>query len=134
MSAITITFSVDGADLQGYTDEYVAQLWHIAQANPAPYGDRAACRFTEHVGREIVRRWLASQPPSLWAHQGAHAESRHAEDNILSAATLRQYREWLVQCVGDEKPTTGQQLSDALQYLDSLAASLGHQLDQRGAE
>lgn len=36
----TITFEVDGDELECHTDEYLAQLWHIAQANPAPFGDR----------------------------------------------------------------------------------------------
>ena len=72
MAATTITFTVDANDLSRYTDEHIAQLWHIAQANPAPYGDADACDFAEHVGREIVRRWLATTPPELWTHQGRH--------------------------------------------------------------
>ena len=72
MATTTITFTVDANDLSRYTDEYIAQLWHIAQANPAPHGDVDACTFAEHVGREIVRRWLANTPPSLWTHQGRH--------------------------------------------------------------
>lgn len=72
MAATTITFTVDTDRLANYTDEHIAQLWHIAQANPAPYDDADACDFAEHVGREIVRRWLANTPPSLWTHQGRH--------------------------------------------------------------
>ena len=72
MASTTITFTVDANDLSRYTDEYIAQLWHIAQANPAPHGDVDACDFAEHVGREIVRRWLATTPPTLWTHQGRH--------------------------------------------------------------
>lgn len=73
MEATTITFQVEAEKLPHFTDSYVAQLWHIAQANPAPFGDAQACAFAEQVGREIVRRWLANTPPELWHHQGRHA-------------------------------------------------------------
>lgn len=72
MAATTITFTVDAHDLGRYTDAYIAQLWHIAQANPASFGDAAACEFAEHVGREIIRRWVGATPPELWTHQGRH--------------------------------------------------------------
>lgn len=72
MATTTITFTVDTNRLASHSDEYLAQLWHIAQANPAPHGDVDACNFAEHVGREIVRRWLATTPPTLWVHQGRH--------------------------------------------------------------
>lgn len=72
MAATTITFEVDADSLTRFDDEYIAQLWHISQANPAPFGDATACDFAEHVGREIVRRWLADTPPQLWTHQGRH--------------------------------------------------------------
>lgn len=68
----TITFEVDTDRLRAYTDEYLAQLWHISQANPAPFGDREACRLAEQVGREIIARWLRGVPPALWTHQVAH--------------------------------------------------------------
>lgn len=73
MAATYITFQIDADKLPHYTDAYLAQLWHIAQANPAPFGDAQACEFAEQVGREIVRRWLATTPPELWHHQGRHA-------------------------------------------------------------
>ena len=72
MAKTTITFEVDADSLPALTDTYIAQLWHVAQANPAPFGDAVACNFAEHVGREIIRRWLASTPPELWTHQGRH--------------------------------------------------------------
>lgn len=74
MTATTITFAVntDPASLGHFTDAYIAQLWHIAQANPAPFGDATACEFAEAVGREIIRRWVVGTPPELWAHQGRH--------------------------------------------------------------
>lgn len=72
MATTTITFEVDTDSMGHVTDAHIAQLWHIAQANPAPFGDRNACEFAEAVGREIVRRWLACTPPELWTHQGRH--------------------------------------------------------------
>lgn len=78
MAETTITFTVDAAQLDTYTNEYIAQLWHIAQANPAPFGDANACDFAERVGREIVRRWLAATPPMLWTHQARHIASPQA--------------------------------------------------------
>lgn len=73
MTTTSITFLIEADKLPHYTDAYLAQLWHIAQANPAPFGDAQACDFAEQVGREIVRRWLATTPPELWHHQGRHA-------------------------------------------------------------
>jgi hypothetical protein len=68
----SITFEVDADNLPSFSDTHIAQLWHVSQANPAPFGDAAACDFAERVGREIVRRWLNDKPPELWAHQGRH--------------------------------------------------------------
>lgn len=76
----TITFEVNSDSLDRYNDEYLAQLWHISQANPAPFGDRAACEFAEAVGHEIIRRYVSSQPPSLWAHQGRHVAAKQLMD------------------------------------------------------
>ncbi len=66
--AITIEFDDDA--LASNSDERLAMLWHVAQANPAPHGDRAAGDAVESIGREIIRRWLRATPPSLWHHQG----------------------------------------------------------------
>lgn len=68
----TITFDLDTDRLQSYTDQHITALWHISQANPAPFGDRDACAFAEYVAREIVRRFLAATAPDLWVHQGQH--------------------------------------------------------------
>ena len=76
MPAITITFEVDTDRLSAYTDEHLAQLWHVGQGNPAPFGDAAACDFAEHVGREVIRRWLASVGPALWTHQARHIHAK----------------------------------------------------------
>ncbi len=83
----TITFEVDGDELERHTDEYLAQLWHIAQANPAPFGDRQACGLAEQVGREIIRRFLVATPPQLWNHQGRHVANacQHA---LSTTATM----------------------------------------------
>lgn len=69
----TISIEIDTQSLETLSDQYLAQLWHVAQANPAPIEDPAAGDVTEAIAREIVRRWLASVPPELWAHQGRHA-------------------------------------------------------------
>lgn len=79
---LRIAFDLDSDRLPHYTDEHLAQLWHIAQANPAPYGDRDACRFAEGVGREIVRRWLAAAPVALWTHQAAHLVTLPAAEGV----------------------------------------------------
>lgn len=68
----TITFDVDTDGLASFNDEYIVQLWHVSQANPAPFGDATACNFAEYVGREIVRRWLDKTSPALWTHQARH--------------------------------------------------------------
>ena len=71
---IAITIPIDTNELGVLTDSYLAALWHVGQANPAPLEDRAAGDVVEYLGREIIRRFLANTPPELWAHQGRHAE------------------------------------------------------------
>jgi hypothetical protein len=70
MTAHAITIEIDDAKLASYTDEFLAVCWHVAQANPAVFGDRMAGELTELIGREIIRRWLRKVPPELWHHQG----------------------------------------------------------------
>jgi hypothetical protein len=84
-TACTITFQINACSLDGYTDEYLAQLWHISQANPAAFGDKAACEFAERVGREIIRRFVTTQPPALWTHQGRHVA---AQAQIVARAAV----------------------------------------------
>ncbi|MPM37187.1 hypothetical protein SDC9_83793 [bioreactor metagenome] len=86
MSTTNITFQVDTCNLADYGDSYLSQLWHIAQANPAEFGDAQACEFAEHVGREIVRRWLAATPPELWRHQGRHAAAASTNSHSQAEA------------------------------------------------
>ncbi len=68
----TVTFEIDTGSLNNATDAYLAQLWHLAQANPAPISDRDAGELAETIGREIIRRWLKATGPELHAHQGHH--------------------------------------------------------------
>lgn len=70
--AITIEIDDDASALASKTDAYIAQCWHVAQANPAPHSDRDAGELAEHIGREIIRRWLASPvaSPELYCHKG----------------------------------------------------------------
>lgn len=70
---LDITIPVDTDTLPNLRDEYLVALWHAAQANPAPIEDRAAARVAEAIGREIIRRFLATTPPLLWEKQGSHA-------------------------------------------------------------
>jgi hypothetical protein len=70
VTAHAITIRIDDARLAGYTDEFLAACWHVAQHNPAAYGDHAAGELAERIGREIIRRWLRDVPPELWHHQG----------------------------------------------------------------
>lgn len=68
---ITIAIDIDG--LEGYTDDYLALCWHVAQANPdSPFESPEPGMIAEHVGREIIRRWLIAVPPRLWDVQGKH--------------------------------------------------------------
>lgn len=76
--AVTVEFDLD--QLQGCTDEYLAQLWHVCQANPAEYGDRGACGMVEAVRFEIVRRWLGVAPVGLYNHQLRSANLREAQE------------------------------------------------------
>lgn len=64
----TVTFEIDTDHLRSVDDQYLAQLWHIAQANNAPHGDRAAGELVAHVGAEIIRRWILCVDPALYNH------------------------------------------------------------------
>jgi hypothetical protein len=70
MTKHAITIEIDDERLASYTDERLALCWHVAQANPAEYGDYMAGELVELIGREIIRRWLRNVPPELWHHQG----------------------------------------------------------------
>ena len=84
----TITFDIhtDAGHLTNYTDQYLATLWHIAQANPVEFGEVAAGELVEKLGREIIRRWLASVPPDLWHHQGRdHLHAKAMREHAAAA-------------------------------------------------
>ncbi|URN01213.1 hypothetical protein LUW76_46820 [Actinomadura madurae] len=69
MTKISVTFEIDDTELRSCSDPYLATLWHVAQANPAPHDDKHAGEIAERIGREIVRRWLGKVEPELWRHQ-----------------------------------------------------------------
>jgi hypothetical protein len=64
-----ITIDFDLNQLPGYTDEFLATLWQVAQANPAPHGDYHAGEIASKVGVEIIRRWLKAAPAEMYHHQ-----------------------------------------------------------------
>ncbi|NMW25328.1 hypothetical protein HFP05_13475 [Rhodanobacter denitrificans] len=73
MSIHAITVTIDTDNLSGLNDQYLATLWHVAQANPADISDTGAGRVAEAIGREIIKRFLATTGPELYSHQGHHA-------------------------------------------------------------
>lgn len=69
----TVTITIDTDTLSGVTDQYLASLWHVAQTNPVDgFENKEAGELAEQIGREIIRRFLATTPPELWAHQASH--------------------------------------------------------------
>lgn len=68
-----ITLPVDTAELSNLPPRRLAALWHAAQVNPAPIDDTDAARLVEHIGREIIARWLANTVPLVGERKGAHA-------------------------------------------------------------
>lgn len=85
MTRHAITIEINDAALPGYTDEFLAMCWHAAQHNPAEFGDAMAGDLTEHIGREVIRRWLKGVQPELWHHQGRY----QAEKWLSEFATYR---------------------------------------------
>ena len=76
-----ISIEIDEDALRNYTDEYIANLWHVAQANPAPFGDPNAARLAETLGLEIIRRWLKANPGDMYCHLGSHLHSSDIPSN-----------------------------------------------------
>jgi hypothetical protein len=64
----TITLTIDADRLASVEDAHLHALWHVAQANPAPHGDRSACALVEVITAEIVRRWLQQAPTERFKH------------------------------------------------------------------
>ncbi|MDP2398840.1 MAG: hypothetical protein Q8M53_10845 [Burkholderiales bacterium] len=86
----TIRIDIDLDALQSYADEYLAVCWHVAQANPASSFDSPEPGIiAEHVGREIIRRWLKEIPPQLWNVQGSHFAFGEKQRLVQSAAEGR---------------------------------------------
>lgn len=79
----TITIAIDTHGLQHLEDSAVASFWHVAQINPAPFGDLDACGVAEALRTEIVRRWLASVAPPLHGHQAVHVEVQRRIEGVI---------------------------------------------------
>lgn len=69
LHSIVIEINTDPAALMNITGSHLASAWHVAQANPAAYGDNNASLLVQALGDEIVRRWLAAAPADQFSHQ-----------------------------------------------------------------
>jgi len=69
MSKVSITVQINTSDLCRLSDEHIAMLWSVAQANPAKDYDREAGEIVSTIGFEIIHRWLRQNPPPLYNHQ-----------------------------------------------------------------
>lgn len=74
---VTISIEINPDDLGRVPDAQLAMLWHVAQANPAPYGDEMAGEVVTKIGWQIIRRWLATTPPEMYHHQQDHYRGMH---------------------------------------------------------
>jgi hypothetical protein len=117
MTTHAITIEIDDAKLASYTDEFLAVCWHTAQQNPAGHGDYMAGKLTEHIGREIIRRWLRNVPPELWHHQGRdhywRELTRFAKYEPGGPPEVRDTRafdsgRWVPKAAGDDSPAAAQ--------------------------
>lgn len=66
---VVIEIDTDAGALSTLASGHLANLWHVAQTNPAAYGDRDASQLVKSLGDEIVRRWLAEVPADRFVHQ-----------------------------------------------------------------
>jgi hypothetical protein len=104
MSSITITLTIDPDMLRSVTDEYLHSLWHIAQANPAPQGDRDAGNLVGGITAEIVRRWLKAAP----AEQFNHTPTAHHWTTLVQHGNWRgPGATWLPYSASTPTPNTG---------------------------
>ncbi|MGI5286593.1 hypothetical protein ACQEVF_25095 [Nonomuraea polychroma] len=71
-TAVEISIRISNSELSGHTDAYLAMLWHAIQAAPADFEHSEVGRVAEHIGREIIRRWLREVKPEMWSQQGSH--------------------------------------------------------------
>lgn len=108
-----VTISINTDNLPSFTDQYLAQLWHIAQANPAPYGDKEACELASAIGFEIIRRFVASQGPELYNHQADHRWRMYIEkynakvSPVPQTPPVRAHLEGLPGCGSEGLPQAG---------------------------
>jgi hypothetical protein len=73
MNQASITIEFDPDQLSAYTDQRLALLWHLVQANPADgFEHSQPGDLAMRVGWEIIRRWLERVPPELYSHQQSH--------------------------------------------------------------
>jgi hypothetical protein len=73
MTTASITIEFDPGQLSGYTDQYLAMLWHLTQHNPADgFEHSQPGELAMRVGWEIISRWLKHVPPELYRHQQSH--------------------------------------------------------------
>ena len=63
MNANTTTYEVNIDDPSNLTDEALTVLWHMCEDNPVPLDAPRAHTFAEHIGREIIQRWLLTASP-----------------------------------------------------------------------
>lgn len=96
---VVIEFDLDC--LANYTEVFLAQLWHVCQANPAPFGDREACDAAEAVKSEIVRRWLKDAPVELFSHQASHVATEESICRNAEDLARREFAEALVDGAAD---------------------------------
>lgn len=78
LHSIHFEIDTDASRLSSITDTGLATAWHLAQANPAPYGDKNAGMLVKSLGDEIVRRWLAAVPAQLYSHQAGDHDHKAA--------------------------------------------------------
>lgn len=73
MEKVAITIEFDVNKLSTYTDEFLATLWHVAQANPADgFATSEPGEIAQKIGWEIIRRWLRGVDPEMYRHQQQH--------------------------------------------------------------
>ncbi len=68
----TITTDIDTDNLQHLGDEYLAALWFVAQTQINTFEDKDAGHLVDHIGREIIQRWMRGVPVPVWNVQSHH--------------------------------------------------------------
>lgn len=63
MNTNTTEYQVNIDSPSNLTDEALTVLWHICEDNPARLDAPRAHPFAEHIGREIIQRWLLTANP-----------------------------------------------------------------------